>query len=48
MDKTTGRPVLRRDLCISCSCCHEICPNDAIRMNQSALLRLLEVFKGVD
>lgn len=48
MDKTTGRPVLRRDLCISCSCCHEICPNDAIRMNQSALLRLLKVFKGVD
>ncbi len=48
MHPETGRPVVRRDRCISCSCCHEICPSNAIRMTQSALLRLLKVFKGVD
>jgi formate hydrogenlyase subunit 6/NADH:ubiquinone oxidoreductase subunit I len=40
--------VLDRKRCISCSCCHEVCPKDAIRMTQSRILRLMKVFKGMD
>jgi Fe-S-cluster-containing hydrogenase component 2 len=42
------RPVLDPSRCIACSCCHEICPKDAIRMSQSRILRWLKVFKGID
>ena len=42
------RPCLDKPRCISCSCCHEVCPADAIRMTQSALLRAMKVFKGID
>jgi uncharacterized protein (DUF362 family)/NAD-dependent dihydropyrimidine dehydrogenase PreA subunit len=42
------RPALDRKACISCACCHEVCPRGAIRMTQSAVLRLLKVFKGIN
>lgn len=48
LSPATHRPMLDQALCISCSCCHEVCPKDAIRMTQSRILRLLNVFKGID
>ncbi len=32
------KPVLTPDLCIGCCCCHEVCPEHAIEMQQSPLL----------
>ncbi len=34
-------PVLDREKCIGCCCCHEVCPSGAIRMRQSPLLSLI-------
>ena len=41
------RPRLRGEACIGCSCCHDVCPRGAIEMTQSAILRMLKVFKGL-
>ena len=40
-------PHLDRHACIGCACCHEICPRGAIYMTQSAILRMMKVFKGL-
>ncbi len=47
-EDTTKPPRLKSSVCISCCCCHEVCPADAIRMTQSAILRVLKVFKGME
>ena len=40
---TTGtKPVLEPKSCIGCCCCHEICPEHAIEMQQSPLLSLVK------
>lgn len=44
----TRTPQLRRAICISCSCCHEVCPVKAIRMTRSPLLKMMNVFRGLD
>ncbi|MBP5511221.1 MAG: DUF362 domain-containing protein [Kiritimatiellae bacterium] len=41
-------PRLDAKACIGCACCHEVCPKGAIRMKQSAVLRLIGAFKGLD
>ena len=41
-------PILDSHACIGCACCHEVCPNGAIRMTQSAVLRLMHAFRGID
>ena len=42
-----GIPVLRRKVCVGCTCCHEVCPHGAISMVQSPMLRLLHAFQGI-
>ena len=44
----SDRPFLHAKACIGCACCHEVCPKGAIRMKQSAVLRLAGAFKGLD
>lgn len=44
----THAPTLRNPVCISCSCCHEVCPVKAVRMTRSPLLKMLNVFRGLD
>jgi len=39
-------PVVQAKRCIGCCCCHEICPEKAIDMTQSLLLRLLRRGEG--
>jgi Fe-S-cluster-containing hydrogenase component 2 len=39
MDGT--RPQADRAACISCLCCLEVCPEDAIAVQRSALARLI-------
>jgi formate hydrogenlyase subunit 6/NADH:ubiquinone oxidoreductase subunit I len=48
LEDATRPPLLEAKLCISCCCCHEVCPADAIRMTQSLILRVLKVFKGFE
>jgi ferredoxin len=36
-----GRAVVNEDLCVSCLCCHEACPNFAVGTRMSRLARLL-------
>jgi len=38
-----SRPRLARQKCIGCCCCHEICPEHAIKMTRSPLLRLVSL-----
>ncbi|MBR3223465.1 MAG: DUF362 domain-containing protein [Kiritimatiellae bacterium] len=47
-NKAHAIPVLRRRACVGCACCHEVCPQGAIRMVQSPALRLVHAFHGVD
>lgn len=35
------RPVVDPERCIGCCCCHEVCPESAVRMTQSPLLSFL-------
>ncbi|NQT93869.1 MAG: DUF362 domain-containing protein [Lentisphaerae bacterium] len=39
--ETGEKPVLDPGLCISCCCCHEVCPENAIEMTQSPLLNFV-------
>ncbi len=34
------RPALKRELCVQCCCCHEICPARAIEIRQSTLFAI--------
>lgn len=39
------RPVLAADKCIECCCCHEVCPEKAVEMRASPLLRFAAFLK---
>ncbi|MGD2178999.1 MAG: 4Fe-4S binding protein [Anaerolineae bacterium] len=41
-----GRARIERERCIRCYCCHEMCPQGAIRLHSSLLYRALESCLG--
>ncbi len=34
-----GRPVVKKNVCVECLCCHEICPHEAVRVRLSWLAK---------
>jgi len=42
------RPILHSDKCIECCCCHEVCPERAIKMQPSPLVRIFRFGRNLD
>lgn len=41
IDMVSGYPVVRRKKCVECLCCHEVCPEQAVRVRLSWLAKRL-------